>query len=254
MDASEIFRLDGEVALITGGGSGLGLAMATAMANAGARVVVVGRREQPLREACAAIGEAASYEVCDITRFDGVGAMLSRVNDRCGPVSILVNNAGVHLKKPAVETSVEAFAKVLVAHVLAAHNLTRLVLPGMISARHGGILFIASMASLVGLSQVVAYAAAKSAYVGMVRTLSMEVAQHGVRVNAIAPGFIDSVMMRQALSGDDQRVAKILSRTAMARFGEADDIGWAAVYLSSPAARFVTGVVLPVDGGFSQGF
>jgi gluconate 5-dehydrogenase len=254
MDANQAFRLDGETALITGGGSGLGLAMASAMAKAGARVVVVGRREEPLRQACDEIGAAASAEVCDITRFDGVEAMLARVNDRCGPVSILVNNAGVHLKKPAVETSVEAFAKVLDTHVLAAHNLTRLVLPGMMAARHGSVLFIASMASLVGLSQVVAYAAAKSAYLGMVRTLSMEVASHGVRVNAIAPGFIDSAMMRKALAGDDARVAKILSRTAMGRFGDADDIGWAAVYLASPAARFVTGVVLPVDGGFSQGF
>ena len=254
MDCDRVFRLDGETALITGGGSGLGLAMATAMAHAGAKVVVVGRREEPLREACAAIGDAASYEVCDITRFDGVGAMLARVAERHGRPSILVNNAGVHLKRPAVETSVEAFAEVLDAHVLAAHNLTRLVLPGMIAARHGSVLFIASMSSLVGLSQVVAYSAAKSAYVGMVRTLSMEVASQGVRVNAIAPGFIDSVMMRKALSGDDARAAKILSRTPMARFGEASDIGWAAVYLSSPAARFVTGVVLPVDGGFSQGF
>jgi gluconate 5-dehydrogenase len=254
MDANQAFRLDGETALITGGGSGLGLAMASAMAKAGARVVVVGRREEPLRQACAQIGEAASWEVCDITRFDGVEAMLAGVTARCGPVSVLVNNAGVHLKKPAVETSVEAFAKVLDAHVLAAHNLTRLVLPGMMAARHGSVLFIASMASLVGLSQVVAYAAAKSAYLGMVRTLSMEVASHGVRVNAVAPGFIDSAMMRKALAGDDARAAKILSRTAMGCFGDADDIGWAAVYLASPAARFVTGVVLPVDGGFSQGF
>ena len=127
MDCDRVFRLDGETALITGGGSGLGLAMATAMAHAGAKVVVVGRREEPLREACAAIGDAASYEVCDITRFDGVGAMLARVAERHGRPSILVNNAGVHLKRPAVETSVEAFAEVLDAHVLAAHNLTRLV-------------------------------------------------------------------------------------------------------------------------------
>jgi gluconate 5-dehydrogenase len=88
----------------------------------------------------------------------------------------------------------------------------------------------------------------------MVRGLTAEVAEHGVRVNAIAPGWIESPMLRRALSGDDKRSAKILSRTPMGRFGEPDDIGWAAVYLCSPAARVVTGVLLPVDGGASQGF
>jgi gluconate 5-dehydrogenase len=124
----------------------------------------------------------------------------------------------------------------------------------MIQRRHGNILFIASMVSIIGMPLVIAYSAVKSAYVGMVRGLTAEVAEHGVRVNAIAPGWIESPMLRRALSGDDKRSAKILSRTPMGRFGEPDDIGWAAVYLCSPAARFVTGVLLPVDGGASQGF
>src|SRR5262249_38120778 len=143
---------------------------------------------------------------------------------------------------------------VLQTHVLAAHNLTRAVLPEMISKKHGSILFMASMASLFGVPQVVAYSAAKSAYVGMVRSLSTEVAQHGVRVNAIAPGWIESDMLRKALDGDPPRKAKVLSRTSMGRFGTPDDIGWTAVYLCSAAAQFVTGVVLPVDGGASSGF
>ncbi len=252
--AGDIYRLDGEVALITGGGSGLGLGMARCMAAAGARVVIVGRREAVLRDACAGIGERALHEVADITDFGAADALLDRIVARVGPVSILVNNAGVHLKKPAVDTSVAAFGEVLNTHVLAAHNLCRLVLPGMIKARHGNILFTASMTAMFGLPLVVAYSAAKSAYLGRVRSLSSEVAGQGVRVNAIAPGWIDSAMMRQTLAGDEQRSAKILSRTPMGRFGEPDDIGWAAVYLCSPAARFVTGILLPVDGGASQGF
>jgi gluconate 5-dehydrogenase len=139
-------------------------------------------------------------------------------------------------------------------HVLAAHNLTRLVLPAMIEARHGSLLFTASMTSLIGMPKVIAYSAAKSAYLGMVRALSAEVAEHGVRVNAIAPGWIESPMLRRALDGDPARSDRILARTPMNRFGEAEDIGWAAVYLCSPAARFVTGTLLPVDGGASQGF
>jgi gluconate 5-dehydrogenase len=126
--------------------------------------------------------------------------------------------------------------------------------PGMLQRRRGSIVFTASMASLFGIPLVVAYSAAKSAYLGMVRTLATELSPGGVRVNAIAPGWIDSPMLRQALSNDPPRQQKIISRTPMGRFGDADDIGWAAVYLSSPAAKFVTGAVLPVDGGASIGF
>jgi NAD(P)-dependent dehydrogenase (short-subunit alcohol dehydrogenase family) len=171
-----------------------------------------------------------------------------------GPISILINNAGVHLKKPAVDTTPEEFLTVLNTHVIGAHALTRAVLPGMIERGNGSVIFIASMAALFGFPLVVAYSAAKSAYVGMVRTLATEVSGKGVRVNAVAPGWIDSVMMRKALDGDPARRDKILGRTPMGRFGDADDIGWAAVYLCSPAAKFVTGTVLPVDGGASIGF
>ena len=110
------------------------------------------------------------------------------------------------------------------------------------------------MASLFGIPQVIAYAAAKSAYLGMVRTLATEVSGDGVRVNAIAPGWIESDLMRKALHDDPTRAERILTRTPMRRFGAAEDIGWAAVYLCSPAASFVTGVVLPVDGGMAIGF
>jgi NAD(P)-dependent dehydrogenase (short-subunit alcohol dehydrogenase family) len=143
---------------------------------------------------------------------------------------------------------------VLQTHVVAAFSLTRAVLPGMIERKHGNILFTASMASLFGIPLVLAYSAAKSAYLGVVRSLATEVSHHGVRVNAVAPGWIDSDMMRKALSGDPARSAKILGRTPMNRFGTAEDIGWAATYLCSPAAKFVTGVTLPVDGGVSIGF
>jgi gluconate 5-dehydrogenase len=176
------------------------------------------------------------------------------MNASGGPISILVNNAGIHVKKPAVETTPEDFQSVLTTHVCAAHALNRAVLPGMIERRHGSILHTASMASLIGIPLVIAYSAAKSAYLGMTRSLASEVSPHGVRVNAIAPGWIESPMLRKALSGDEKRSNKILSRTPMAKFGDPEDIGWAAVYLCSPAAKFVTGVVLPVDGGASIGF
>jgi len=248
------FNLTGQTALITGGGTGLGLGMARCLAASGARVVLVGRRNEELDKACAEIGGNAFPLVGDVTRLDTAPALVDQAEKLAGPISILINNAGVHLKKPSAETSDAEFAAVLQTHVMGAFALTREAGRRMIERKSGSILFTASMASLFGIPLVVAYSAAKSAYVGMVRSLATEWGPQGVRVNAIAPGWIASPMLDKALSGDAARKAKILGRTPMAQFGEPDDIGWAAVYLCSPAAKFVTGVVLPVDGGAAIGF
>ncbi len=249
------FSLEGETALVTGGGTGLGFGIATCLAAAGAKVVLVGRREAELSAAVAEIGPSACYVAHDITQLEKAQELVQAAEQASGgPISILVNNAGIHIKKAAVDTTPEEFQSVLTTHVCAAHALNRAVLPGMLERQHGSILLTASMASLMGMPLVIAYSAAKSAYVGMARTLAAEVSPHGVRVNAIAPGWIESPMLRKALSGDEKRTNKILSRTPMAKFGEPADIGWAAVYLCSPAAKFVTGMVLPVDGGAAMGF
>lgn len=248
------FSLEGESALITGGGSGLGFGIAECFVAAGARVMLVGRRAEILRKSAKKLGKSASFEVCDITRLEGAEELLRRASAKLGSVSILVNNAGIHLKKPAVETTPAEFSAVLQTHVVAAFSLTRAALPQMIKRRHGNILFTASMASLFGIPLVTAYSAAKSAYLGLVRSLATEVSPHGVRVNAIAPGWIESDMMLNALNGDPARSKKILSRTPMNCFGTPRDVGLAATYLCSPAAGFVTGVTLPVDGGASIGF
>ena len=249
-----VFSLQGQVALITGGGTGIGLAIAQSMHATGARVVLVGRREAELQAATRALGERASYVVHDITQLDAAQSLVDRVTKEVGPISCLVNNAGIHLKKPAIETTPEEFQKVLTTHVLGAHALVRAVAPGMIERKTGSILFTASMASLFGIPLVVAYSAAKTAHLGMVRTLATELSQHGIRVNAIAPGWIETEMSAKAMAGDPARKQKILGRTPMAKFGAPSDVGWAAVYLASPAGGFVTGVVLPIDGGASIGF
>jgi gluconate 5-dehydrogenase len=251
---TDAFSLQGQTALITGGGTGIGLGIARCFVRAGAKVVLTSRRADVLKRAATELGEAAVWEAHDVTAVDQAGEFVERVARRVGEVSILVNNAGVHLKKPAVQTTPAEFNAILQTHVVAAFSLTRSVLPGMISRRQGSILFTASMASLFGIPQVVAYSAAKAAYLGMLRSLATEVSPHGVRVNAIAPGWIESDMMRNALDADPERSKRILERTPMNRFGTAEDIGWAATYLCSSAARFVTGVVLPVDGGVSIGF
>lgn len=250
----EAFSLKGEVALITGGGTGIGLAIAKSMHAAGAKVVLVGRREAELDAAVRDLGAGASHLVHDVTDFAGAGDLVERAARLAGPVTCLVNNAGIHVKKPAVETTAADFESVLRTHVIGAHALTAAVSKGMIERGRGSIFFTASMASLFGIPQVIAYTAAKSAFVGMVKAYSTELSAHGIRVNAVAPGWIETEMSKKALAGDPKRRDRILARTPMGRLGVPEDIGWAAVYLASPAARFVTGVILPVDGGISVGF
>lgn len=240
--------------LITGGGTGIGLAVARAMHAAGARVILVGRREAELSAAVTSLGERAAYIVHDITQLEAAAGLVQRIAKEHGPITSLVNNAGIHLKKPAIDTTPEEFQRVLTTHILGAHALCRAVAPTMIERKHGTIIFMASMASLFGIPQVVAYSAAKSAMIGMLRTMATEFSAHGIRVNAIAPGWIETEMSRKAMEGDPARKTKIIGRTPMAKFGDPSDVGWAAVYLAAPASKFVTGAVLPVDGGASMGF
>lgn len=248
------FRLAGELALITGGGSGLGLGMAKCFVESGARVVLLGRNEPRLHDAARQLGPQASYATGDITHLETLGELVSGISAREGAISILINNAGNHLKKAAAETSDEEFAAVLSTHVNAAFSLTRLIAAGMLERGHGSILFVTSMAALLGIPLVAAYSAAKSAHLGLVRGLAAEWSSAGVRVNAVAPGWIDTAMVRSAIDGDPDRAARIHNRTPMRRLGCVEDIGWAAVYLCSPAAAFITGTILPVDGGASIGF
>lgn len=250
----EAFSLGNETALITGGGTGIGLAMAQAMHAAGARVVLVGRREAELAAAVKSLGDRASFATHDVMEVGAASSLVDRVTREVGPITCLVNNAGINLKKSAIETTPEEFENMLRTHVVGAHALVRAVAPGMIERRHGSILFTASMASLFGIPLVIAYTAAKTAIVGMVKGYAVELSPHGVRVNAVAPGWIETAMVRKAFEGDPGRKNKILGRTPMAQLGAPEDIGWAAVYLASPAAKFVTGVTLPVDGGANIGF
>jgi len=248
------FSLEGELAVVTGGGTGIGLAISKCLAQAGAQVILLGRRETVLQEAVREIGLSSSYEVFDVTHLDEIPTLVEKIADRSGNPSILINNAGNHLKKDALDTTNEEFARIIDTHVMGSFAFTKAVASRMIERKHGSIVFIASMTSFIGLSKTIAYSAAKSAYLGLVNTFATELSPHGVRVNAIAPGFILTDISRNAFDDDPQRLEKVLQRTPMHRRGDPGDIGYAAVYLCSQAAKFVTGAVLPVDGGFRIGF
>jgi gluconate 5-dehydrogenase len=250
----DVFRLDGQRALVTGGGTGLGFGICQALSQAGARVVLTGRRAEVLRDACQQLGNGAAYLPHDVTDLTTIPALVQRIDEEFGPLDILVNNAGNHLKRPAVDTSDADLAGVLQTHLLGSFALSRECGRRMTGRGRGSIIMIASMAALFGIPQVSAYTAAKSAMAGVTRALAVEFSPHGVRVNAIAPGWIDTLLSRKAFEGDPARKRRILDRTPMRSLGEILDVGYAAVYLCSPAARFVTGIVLPVDGGASIGF
>lgn len=248
------FSLAGKTALITGGATGLGLAMTTCMIEAGARVVVVGRDKTHFDENCAQFGDKALFFAGDVAQTDTIPALVDKILAAVGQIDILVNNAGNHCKKPIEDMEPADFSRVLQTHLVGSFALTRALLPQMRARKSGSVLFIASMTSYIGQPYVMGYSAAKSGVLGMVHTLSAEVAADGVRVNAIAPGWIDTPMYRAATDNDPPRRAKILGRIQMNRVGEPSDIGWAAVYLCSDAAQYVTGVCLPVDGGALVGF
>lgn len=252
--AIRAFSLEGDVALVTGGGTGLGFAIAKALRDFGARVIITGRREAVLQGAVENLGKGATYEVHDVVDVESAPALAKKIAAGAGPITILVNNAGVHLKKSVEDTTAREFQGILETHVMGSFGLSAAVIPHMRQAGHGSILFMASMTSFIGMPKAIAYSAAKSAYLGMVRSLASELSPGGIRVNAIAPGWIETPMLHKALDGDSARRNRILARTPMNRFGQAEDVAWAAAFLCSPASRFITGVVLPVDGGASIGF
>lgn len=254
IDCNTAFSLEGEVAVVTGGGTGLGLAIASCLCKAGARVVITGRRKELLDSAVRELGSSAVALAADVSELATLPGLLRQVCSQVGPLTILVNNAGVHLKKPGLETTDSDFAAVIQIHLCASFSLCREAAKLMLPRQKGSILFVGSMSSLFGIPNVSAYSAAKAAVIGLTRSLATEWSPQGVRVNSIVPGWIDTGMAREALSKDTTRRDKILSRTPMQRLGDADDIGWAAVYLCSPAAKFITGCSLVIDGGASIGF
>ncbi|GGH07280.1 3-oxoacyl-ACP reductase [Alsobacter metallidurans] len=247
------FGLDGRHALVTGGGSGLGLAIARCFLQAGARVTIVGVNEAKLAAACAELGGDVAGHAFDVTRVNDAEGFAAGVRDARGSVDILVNNAGSTVKKPIDQMTPAEFQSVLDVHVSGAFALTRALLP-QIEAGRGSVLFTASMSSFLGIPNVAGYSAAKAAHVGMIRALATELAPRGVRVNGVAPGWIDTPLFRGATANDPARRAKIDARIPMGRLGQPEDIGWAMTYLASAAANYVTGHITVVDGGALHAF
>ncbi|MEP7109159.1 MAG: SDR family oxidoreductase [Ferruginibacter sp.] len=243
-----------KVAIVTGGGSGLGFAIAGKFTQNGIRTIIVGRDEEKLKHAEAQLGENAFAMSCDLSNLASIPALVEKVMSEFGQIDILVNNAGINMKKDFTEVTDEEFQKVVTTNLCSVFAISREVVKHMLVQGSGNIINISSMAAQYGLPKIIAYSASKTAIDGITRAMAVELSPRGIRVNAIAPGFIYSAMTDKALNSDPERKAKVFGRTPMGVMGQPIDIGEAAFFLASDAAKYITGIVLPVDGGNSIGF
>lgn len=241
-----------QVAIVTGGGSGIGLAIATRFIAEGYETVIIGRNKAALEAAADTLGVIPLQG--DLADLAVIPALVSQIIERFGRIDVLVNNAGINLKKDFTAVTDEEFQQILLVNTTAVFALSREVVKHMLEAGSGSIINISSMASQYGIPKVIAYTASKSAVEGMTRAMAVELSPKGIRVNCIAPGFIATEMSGKALNGDQERKQKVFSRTPMGVLGQPSDIGDAAAFLASAAAKYITGVVLPVDGGNAVGF
>lgn len=243
-----------QVAIVTGGGSGIGFAIAKKFTQNGIRTIIVGRDQVKLNAAKAQLGDLAIAIPCDLSDLPSIPNLVKNIIGQFGRIDILVNNAGINLKKGFAEVTDEEFQSIITTNLCAVFALSREVVKHMLERGSGNIINISSMAAQYGLPKVIAYSASKTAIDGMTRAMAVELSPKGIRVNAIAPGFIYSAMTDKALNNDPERKAKVFARTPMGYMGQPADIGEAALFLSGEGAKYITGVVLPVDGGNSIGF
>ncbi|MEW6271383.1 MAG: glucose 1-dehydrogenase [Thermodesulfobacteriota bacterium] len=243
------FRLDGKVALVTGAGRGIGRAIALAFAECGADVVCSARSRDEIEgtaECARGFGRRALAVPCDVNERQQLESLVAATLSELGRVDVLVNNAGGWPPKPALQTSEKYFEQALRFNVTSAFLLSRFVLPHMLERDGGSIINISSAAGRLPMSGFVAYGTAKAALSFMTQELAIELAPR-VRVNAIAVGSVETSALAPFL--DDELRAKMEALTPMRRIGSVEDIALAALYLASPAASYVTGKVLEVDGG-----
>lgn len=245
------FDLTGRLAVVTGASRGIGYAIAESLAEAGADIIAVSASIDPAQssvgDAVTAHGRAFEAFACDFADPAAVAALGARLRDR--PVDILVNNAGMIRRAPAAEHPLEWWDEVIQVDLSSQFAFTQALAAGMLERGRGRIIFTASLLTFQGGINVPGYAAAKSAIGGLTKALSNEWAARGVTVNAIAPGYI-ATDNTQALQDDAERSRAILERIPAGRWGAASDLGGAAVFLAAPASDYVSGVILPVDGGW----
>jgi 2-deoxy-D-gluconate 3-dehydrogenase len=247
-DPLAAFRLDGRVALVTGGNGGLGEAIAHGFRGAGATVVVTGRDAAKNREAAAGLGAGSVLEL-DVRDEDDVARAIAAVVERHGRLDVLVNNAGVGGSYSVLDMSLDEWRLLVDTSLTGSFLCAKHAARAMIEAGNGGsIINLGSMYSVFGPPRAVGYASAKAGILGLSRALAVELAAHGIRSNAILPGWIETAMTKAPLEGEIGY--EVRRKTPAGRFGRPSDLVGAALFLASDASGFVTGIELPVDGGY----
>lgn len=243
-----------KIAIVTGGASGLGLAVTKKLVENQIKTIIIGRNESNLQEVAQSMGELCTYKVFDLQDLKGIPQLVLEIVNENGKIDILVNNAGINQKKHFTEVTDEDFENIIQTNCTSVFAMSREVTRFMLEKESGSIINISSMAARYGIPYVIAYTAAKSAIEGMTKAMAVELSPKGIRVNCVAPGFIATNMSAKALDSDPERKNKVMSRTPMGKLGEPADIAEAVYYFASDAAKYVTGTILPIDGGNSIGF
>ena len=244
-----MFNLSGKTALITGASGGIGKAIAKALHKQGASVVLHGTRMERLQDLQLELGERTQIITADLGDREAVSSVVSQAIEKAGPVSILINNAGITRDNLTMRMKDEDWDKVLDVNLTASMILCRAAIRGMMKARHGRIISISSIVGITGNPGQINYAASKAGMIGFSKSLAQEVASRGVTVNVVAPGFVETPMTDEL--SDDQKSA-LLKRVPAARLGQADEIAGAVAYLASDEAAYVTGATIHVNGGMAM--
>jgi 2-dehydro-3-deoxy-D-gluconate 5-dehydrogenase len=247
---SAIFDLSGKIALVTGANTGIGQAIAVALATAGADVALVGRSEaSETKSKIEALGRRAIIVTADLSSIAPVADIIAQTLDELGGIDILVNNAGIIRRNDAVDFTEEDWDAVIDTNLKSLFFLSQAAAKEMIAKGSGKIINIASMLTFQGGIRVPSYTASKSGVGGLTKAMANEWAAKGINVNAIAPGYI-TTNNTAALQADENRNRQIVERIPAGRWGKAEDVGGAAVFLASSAADYVNGHILAVDGGW----
>ncbi len=250
----DLFDLRGKVAIVTGGNGGIGLGIARGLAQAGADIAIVGRNPEKNAQAVELLRNehkvrAIGLEV-DVTSESDVARMARSTQWDLGRIDILVNNAGINIRKPPQDLALEDWHKVMDANLTSVLVCSKAVQPTMASAGAGKIINIGSMTSIFGVSFAPAYAASKGGVVQLTKSLAIAWAPQNIQVNCILPGWIETELTNRARQEVPGLYERVLARTPQGRWGKPEDLAGAAVFLASKASDFLTGVSLPVDGGY----